>query len=95
LEDLSCRFERRRPVPLMPGENEQSVPTWSADGTRICFGDVPSSYGHLAGARNGSTSLICGLTNFLSYPDLRVSGLRVGPPMVAISRLSLLEKEDW
>jgi Tol biopolymer transport system component len=37
------------PVPLMPGENEQGIPTWSADSARICFGDVLSVFGKAEG----------------------------------------------
>jgi len=35
--------------PLMPGESEQGVPTWSADSGRICFGDVPAAFGKPSG----------------------------------------------
>lgn len=37
------------PEPLTPGESEQGVPTWSADGTRLCFGDVPAVFGKPSG----------------------------------------------
>jgi Tol biopolymer transport system component len=33
------------PQPLEPGEAEQGVPTWSADGNEIAFGDVPAIFG--------------------------------------------------
>jgi Tol biopolymer transport system component len=37
------------PVPLMAGDEEQGVPSWSADGSQLGFGDVPYPYGHAAG----------------------------------------------
>jgi len=34
---------------MLPGEAEQGVPTWSPDGKRIAFGDVPSVFGKASG----------------------------------------------
>jgi Tol biopolymer transport system component len=34
---------------LIPGEGEQAIPTWSADGKRIAFGDVPTDHGKAKG----------------------------------------------
>ncbi len=38
-----------QPEPIMPGENEQGIPTWSADSARLCFGDVPAVFGKPSG----------------------------------------------
>lgn len=38
-----------KPEPFMAGETEQGVPTWSADSTRLCFGDVPAVFGEPSG----------------------------------------------
>jgi Tol biopolymer transport system component len=38
------------PEPLDAGDVEQGSPTWSADGTRIAFGDVPAVYGEATGS---------------------------------------------
>jgi DNA-binding winged helix-turn-helix (wHTH) protein/Tol biopolymer transport system component len=38
------------PEPLVPEDLEQGAPSWSADGTRIAFGDVPEAYGHATGS---------------------------------------------
>lgn len=35
--------------PLVPGELEQGVPTWSANGKQIAFGDVPPTFGRASG----------------------------------------------
>jgi Tol biopolymer transport system component/DNA-binding winged helix-turn-helix (wHTH) protein len=35
--------------PLAPSESEQGVPTWSADGRLVAFGDVPPSFGKASG----------------------------------------------
>ncbi|HEY6970666.1 MAG TPA: hypothetical protein VJA94_15765 [Candidatus Angelobacter sp.] len=37
------------PKLLIPGEAEQGVPTWSADGGTIAFGDVPKVFGQASG----------------------------------------------
>ena len=34
---------------LMPQETEQGIPTWSADGSKIAFGDVPKVFGEPSG----------------------------------------------
>ena len=34
---------------LLPSETEQGVPTWSADGKKIAFGDVPEVFGKASG----------------------------------------------
>ncbi len=34
---------------LMPGEEEQGVPTWSADSKRVAYGDVPHVFGKASG----------------------------------------------
>ena len=34
---------------LIPGNTEQGIPTWSADGTRIAFGDVPREFSKPSG----------------------------------------------
>ena len=34
---------------LIPGNTEQGIPTWSADGTRIAFGDVPHVFSKPSG----------------------------------------------
>lgn len=33
------------PQPILPGDVEQGSLTWSPDGTKIAFGDVPEAYG--------------------------------------------------
>jgi Tol biopolymer transport system component len=33
------------PQPITPEDREQGTPTWSPDGARIAFGDVPSRFG--------------------------------------------------
>ena len=38
-----------KPEALIPGETEQAIPTWSPDGTRIAFGDVPRVHGKSTG----------------------------------------------
>lgn len=38
-----------RPVRLTTREQEEGMPSWSADGTRITFGDVPPLFGHPVG----------------------------------------------
>ncbi len=38
-----------QPKELVPGDTEQAIPTWSADGRRIAFGDVPRIHGHPSG----------------------------------------------
>jgi Tol biopolymer transport system component/DNA-binding winged helix-turn-helix (wHTH) protein len=37
------------PKLLKPGETEQGIPTWSADGRRIAFGDVPKVFNQASG----------------------------------------------
>jgi Tol biopolymer transport system component len=37
---------------MLPGEREQGIPTWSADGTRIAFGDVPPVFAHPLGTES-------------------------------------------
>jgi DNA-binding winged helix-turn-helix (wHTH) protein/Tol biopolymer transport system component len=37
------------PEPLDPRDVEQGSPTWSPDGTKLTFGDVPEFYGHPGG----------------------------------------------
>lgn len=34
---------------LIPGESNQGIPTWSADGSRIAFGDIPAVHGKASG----------------------------------------------
>jgi len=38
-----------KPESLIAGETEQAIPTWSPDGTRIAFGDVPPIHGKTSG----------------------------------------------
>jgi Tol biopolymer transport system component len=38
------------PVPLDPRDIEQGSPTWSPDGNRIAFGDVPETHGDATGS---------------------------------------------
>ena len=38
-----------KPESLIPGQTEQAIPTWSPDGTRIAFGDVPPIHGKATG----------------------------------------------
>jgi len=40
------------PQPLTPSEKEQGDPTWSSDGTRLCFGDVPAIFGNPVGTES-------------------------------------------
>src|SRR5438128_1908488 len=35
--------------PLTTGDVEQGIPTWSADGTQLVFGDTPPVFGHAEG----------------------------------------------
>jgi Tol biopolymer transport system component/DNA-binding winged helix-turn-helix (wHTH) protein len=37
------------PESIVPGEKEQGVPSWSADGGRIAFGDVPAVFAQASG----------------------------------------------
>jgi len=37
------------PRRLIPDEKEQGIPSWSSDGTRLCFGDVPAVFERATG----------------------------------------------
>ena len=52
-------LEGGEPRLLMQGEGEQGLATWSPDGSRLCFGDVPSHFGTPTG------------TEFIHIFDLR------------------------
>jgi Tol biopolymer transport system component len=78
------------PTPLTSEDVEQGIPTWSADGTRLTFGQVPRRFG-LAGsevllihdlAHHTSTALPQSEQLWTSRwsPDGRyISALRIGP----------------
>jgi WD40 repeat protein len=79
-----------RPQPLEKSDVEQGSPTWSSDGTRIAFGDVPDRYGNTTGSeclhvydlRTGTMSDIEGSVGFWSgrwSPDGRyIAATRIG-----------------